>query len=217
MTSFLASNPAYELDQGQTRPCPSRKRRSILHFGSLIAFGILPLVAIAPLTAQAREMCGLTTFLDEWKAGTREKNFSAMCIALQGCSMFSDLVLGHRLQMARQEHEKSWRILLDVPQDVDISEGVTITVDDGEPMRVPPEFLEESPDGRAIILRPEVRSVVIDVLRKGRLVNWRYVRKDGKVIDVAIPIRPLRKVMDWASCTLQMLDAQARAMQQTGK
>ena len=181
----------------------------------VLAAGLL--LSSLPQPVQAREMCGLTTFLDEWKAGTREDNFSAMCIALQGCSIFSESVLGHRLQMARQVHEKSWRVLLDVPKEADLSEGVSIRVDDDEPMRVPPEFLEERADGRAIIIRPEVLGVVLSALRKGRLVNWHYVRKDGKEMDVAIPIRSLRKVMDWADCTLQKLNAQARAMQQMGK
>ena len=217
MALFLASNRTAALDQRQTRMTSAAWRKGFLCAGLALALISGLAVPLAPGAAQAKELCGLVTFLDEWKAGTREENFSAMCVALQGCSMFSDLVLGHRLQLSRQAHEKSWRVLLDVPKEADISEGVTIRVDDGEPMRVPPEFLDERPDGRAIIIRPEVLSVIVPALRKGKLVNWSYVRKDGKKMDVAIPIRPLRKVMDWANCTLQKLDAQARAMQQMGK
>ncbi len=169
---------------------------------------LLVLLVSAALCAPAAagEMCGLKTFLDEYKAGVRHKGYSSMCLALQGCSIFSDRVMGHRLQLARQRDEKQWTILLNLPQEADVSEGAELTVDKGEPMRVPPEFLEERGAGRAMAIDTRLTEVVLPELKKGKLLNWSYTTKEGRQVTVAIPLSGLGKVVDWAECTARKLD-----------
>lgn len=159
--------------------------------------------------AAARKMCGLETFLDQFRAGTRHEGASAMCIALQGCSVFSPHVAGHRLKFMRDAAKGQWRIQLTTPVPVDIGEGVVLKVDDGEEMRVPPEFLDEAPAGDGVVIRQEVAGVVMEGLRTGRLLNWRYVRKDGQPADVSFPVKPLIPVLDWADCTERTLNEMA--------
>jgi len=51
------------------------------------AAAVAGLLALAPASLLAGEMCGLTTFLDEIRAGVKHEGFSSMCIAGQGCSV----------------------------------------------------------------------------------------------------------------------------------
>ncbi len=159
--------------------------------------------------AEAGTMCGLKTFLDEFKAGVKHEGYSSMCLAWQGCSIFSDRVMGHRLQLAKQRDEKQWTVLLTLPREADVSEGVELQVDSGEPMRIPPEFLEERAAGRAIAISTKLTDVVLPELKKGKLLNWTYTRKGGRRDQVAIPLKGLEKVFDWAECTAKTLDDMA--------
>ncbi len=165
-------------------------------------------IAAAP-AAEAGTMCGLKTFLDEFKAGVKHEGYSSMCLAWQGCSIFSDRVMGHRLQLAKQRDEKQWTVLLTLPHEADVGEGVELQVDNGEPMRIPPEFLEERAAGRAIAISTKLTDVVLPELKKGKLLNWTYTRKDGRRDQVAIPLKGLGKVLDWAACTAKTLDEMA--------
>ena len=165
-------------------------------------------IAVAPV-AEAGTMCGLKTFLDEFKAGVKHEGFSSMCLAWQGCSIFSDRVMGHRLQLAKQRDEKQWTVLLTLPHEADVGEGVELQVDNGEPMRIPPEFLDERAAGRAIAISTKLTDVVLPELRKGKLLNWTYTHKDGRRDQVAIPLKGLDKVLDWAACTAKTLDEMA--------
>ncbi len=180
------------------------RRVSFLPVCAIVAAGVLAAPAVA------REMCGLETFLDEFRAGARHEGASAMCIALQGCSVFSPHVVGHRLKFMRDADKGQWRIRLSTPAPVDIGEGVVLKVDEGEEMRVPPEFLDEPPDGNGVVIRQEVAGVVMEALRKGHLLNWHYVRKDGKAADVSFPVTSLRPMLDWADCTERTLNDMAR-------
>ena len=179
------------------------------NFLAALALPLLAAAVTAP--ACAREVCGLTTFLDETMAGVKNKGYSAMCRAWEGCSIFSARAAGHRLQLARQDREKVWRVLLNTPPGAgaDISEGVELIVDKGEPMRVPPEFLEERADGRAIIISPKLTEVVLPELQKGKLLKWRYTLKGGKQVEAEIPLEGFAPVLGWADCIKPKLDAAA--------
>ncbi len=166
-------------------------------------------LAVSAPSAGAGTMCGLKTFLDEFKAGVKHEGYSSMCLAWQGCSIFSDRVMGHRLQLAKQRDEKRWTVLLTLPHEADVGEGVELQVDNGEPMRIPPEFLDERAAGRAIAIRTKLTDVVLPELRKGKLLNWTYTRRDGRRDQVAIPLKGLGKVLDWAECTAKTLDEMA--------
>ncbi len=177
----------------------------------VVALFCLAMLAAGALSdsAAARKMCGLETFLDGFRAGARHEGASAMCIALQGCSVFSPHVVGHRLKFMRDAARGRWRIQLSTPAPVDIGEGVVLKVDDGEEMRVPPEFLDEAPAGDGVVIRQEVAGVVMEALRKGRLLNWHYVRQDGKPADASFPVKPLLPLLDWADCTEKTLNDMA--------
>ncbi len=174
------------------------------------AAAVAGLLALAPASLLAGEMCGLTTFLDEIRAGVKHEGFSSMCIAGQGCSIFSEKVDGHRLQLARRDGEKEWLVLLNVPAEADISEGVELTVDKGEAMRVPPEFLEARAAGRAIAISNKLTGVVLPELKKGEALKWAYVLKSGKRQVVNIPLKGFGKVAGWAECAIRTLDDMAR-------
>lgn len=179
---------------------------SIMSRVLLLSALLATIPALAPPPARGREMCGLTTFLDETRAGAKYKTFSTMCLAAEGCSIFSNPVLGHRLQLARRAREKTWTILLNIPAEADISEGVTLSVDKGEPMRVPPEFLEERAAGRAIAISPKLTEAVLPELKKGEILNWRYSLKSGKDKTIPIPVKGLDKVLAWDACMNKALD-----------
>ncbi len=175
---------------------------------SLILLASACVLVFAPV-AEAGTMCGLKTFLDEFKAGVKHEGYSSMCLAWQGCSIFSDRVMGHRLQLAKQRDEKQWTVLLTLPHEADVGEGVELQVDNGEPMRIPPEFLEERAAGRAIAISTKLTDVVLPELKKGKLLNWTYTRKGGRRDQIAIPLKGLGKVLDWAACTAKTLDEMA--------
>ena len=173
---------------------------------SLLALSLAAIPAIT--TTQAREVCGLTTFLDETMAGVKHGAYSAMCRAFEGCSIFSARAADHRLQLAITGRDKVWSVLLNIPAgaQADISEGIELTVDSGEPMRVPPEFLEERADGRAIIISPKLTEVVLPELEKGKKLKWRYTLKGGKQVAVDIPLDGFAPVLKWAGCIRPKLD-----------
>jgi hypothetical protein len=180
---------------------------------AFITLGILGLgLALTAMPGMAREMCGLETFLDEFRAGARHEGASGMCIALQGCSVFSPYVVGHRMKFMRDGTRQQWHLMLSTPEPVDIGEGVVLKVDDGEEMRVPPEFLDEAPAGNGVVIRREVAGTVMQELRKGRLLNWHYVTRKGRAVDVAFPIKPLLPLLDWADCTEKTLNSLAEKM-----
>ena len=172
---------------------------------------VAPLAASAP-AALAGEMCGLKTFLDELKAGVKHEGFSSMCMAGQGCTIVSQHVVGHRLQLTLGRDEKAWRIMLTVPRAADLSEGVELVVDSGEPMRVPPEFLDDYAAGRAIAISPKLADVVLKALKPGKMLHWRYVLKGGEGAEAAIPLKGFGRVFDWAGCALKKLDETAGRM-----
>ncbi len=177
---------------------------------ALLALSLLATPLIwQPRPAAARDMCGLPTFLDELKAGTKYKTFSSMCLAFQGCSIFSNPVMGHRLQLAKLRDEKTWTIILNIPAEADISEGIELTVDTGEPMRVPPEFLEERGAGRAMAISTKLTEVVLPELKKGEMLTWRYTLKSGKQAETTIPVKGLAKVLAWDECMSKALEKMA--------
>ena len=163
-------------------------------------------VALLALTlsgaARAREMCGLETFLDANRAGTRYEDWSSMCVAGQGCVIISPRVVDHRLKLFREPGEdNAWLIKLETPDNfADLLEGVVLKVDDGEDMRVPPEFLREASDGRGMVIRAEVAPVVLKELLRGRLLHWSYKTDRGETVDVSIPVKKLAPVAKWAVC-----------------
>ena len=111
------------------------------------------------------------------------------CRAGRGCAIRGPEVAGARLQLSHPLEEKQWQVVVTLPEPADAAEGVELVVDDGAPMRVPYEFLDVRADGRALAIRPEVVDVVLDALKRGRRLEWRYVRKGGAarkaVFDIA--------------------------------
>jgi invasion protein IalB len=102
--------------------------------------------------------------------------------------------------------EKNWKVMLTVPKQVDLSAGVKLTVDNGEPMAVPAEFLNDFGAGRAISISPKLADTVLSALKPGKMLHWHYTMKDGKQADTTIPLKGFGRVFDWAGCALKKLD-----------
>ena len=139
-----------------------------------------------------------------WEADCREK---------AGCAIRGPEAAGHRLQLSRPLAAKHWQVVLSLPGPADATEGVELVVDDGEPMRVPYEFLDARAQGRALVIRPEVVGVVVKALRGGHRLDWRYTRKGGAARAARFDISCLPALLKAADAQL----AQMRAMRQLGK
>ena len=106
-------------------------------------------------------------------------------------------------------------MVLSLPEPADAAEGVALVVDGGEPMRIPYEFLEARAGGRAIAIRPEVADIVLDALKKGRRLEWRYTRKGGAARAVTFDIACLGAEGLFSAAEKRL--ATMRAMKQLGK
>lgn len=139
-----------------------------------------------------------------WEADCREK---------AGCAIRGPEVDGARLQFSRPLDAQHWQVVLSLPEPADAAEGVALVVDAGEPMRVPYEFLDVRARGRALAIRPEVVDVVLQALRSGRQLEWRYTRKGGAARATSFDIACLPALLRATDAQL----AQMRAMRQLGK
>ncbi len=181
---------------------------------ALILLAATALSGVSP--ARAEEMCGLETSSDGLRAAAKAGGFSSMCLALEGCAIYSAETGGHRLQLSRENARGVWIVLLSLPGGADVSEGVELIAGTGEPMRVPPEFLDERADGRAIAISAKLTDVVLEELRKAGTLRWRYVLKNGKQMEAVIPLAGLSEMLKWAGCAEKTLADAVRKKQGGG-
>ncbi len=156
----------------------------------------LPLLLVAGVAAWGQGDGGRRVVSD--CAMRQEKNdavitlaagaWEAECREGAGCAIRGPEVQGARLQFSRALDADRWQVVVTLPEPADAAEGVELVVDDGEPMRVPYEFLDVRANGRALAVRPEVADIVLDALKKGRTLRWRYTRKGGATRVVAFDI-----------------------------
>ncbi len=141
--------------------------------------------------------------------------WEAECRDGRGCAIRGPEVEGARLQLSHPLDTQHWQVVVSLPEPADAAEGVELVVDDGEPMRVPYEFLDVRAEGRALAIRPEVVDIVLDALKKGHRLEWRYVRKGGAARKAAFDIGCLG-AEGLLTATQKQL-ATLRAMKQLGK
>ncbi len=141
--------------------------------------------------------------------------WEAECREGRGCAIRGPEVRGHRLQLSHPVEDAHWNVVLSLPGEADAQAGVELVVDAGEPMRIPYEFLRVAAEGRVIGIRPEVVDIVLEALRKGRRLEWRYMDKAGKSLSETFDIACLGAggLLERAEKSL----AQMRAMKQLGK
>ena len=139
--------------------------------------------------------------------------WEADCREGAGCAIRGPAVNGARLQLSHPLDAQHWQVVLSLPEPADAAEGVALVVDAGEPMRVPYEFLDVRAQGRALAIRPEVVDVVLQALRDGQRLEWRYTRQGGAPRTARFDIACLPKLMKATDAQL----AQMRAMRQLGK
>lgn len=136
------------------------------------------------------------------------------CVQAAGCTLASEEVNGHRMQISRQLGRKAWEVVLSLPEVADAGAGLEYAVDGGAAQRIPPEFIEDRAGGRALAVRPEVTDVVVRDLKKGtKQARWRYRTKAGKEVRVDLPLAAFRPMLE----SMEKMLAEMGAMKQMGK
>ncbi len=172
-------------------------------------------VAEEPGKQAPAQACDITRTKTDYGHIHAAGGWEAECREGRGCAIRGPEVNGHRLQFSHPLADEHWSVVLTLPRAADAQAGVELVVDTGEPMRVPYEFLHVKAGGRVIGIRPEVVEIVLDALRKGRKLEWRYTDEAGKGESVTFDISCLGPggLLKLAETSL----ARMRAMKQMGK
>lgn len=190
-------------------PMEERQMRKM----AILALAMWLMGATAMAGQQAAPACELKRMQDKGVVMLDAGSWEAECREGAGCAIRGPEVDGARLQLSHPLKAQHWQVVLSLPEPADAAEGVELVLDDGEPLRVPYEFLDARAQGRALAIRPEVVDVVLQELRAGRRLEWRYTRKGGAARAVRFDIACLPALLKAADVQL----AQIRAMHQIGK
>ncbi len=160
--------------------------------------------------------CTIKATGDDLHEEMRAGGWRAVCVKQgNGCALHLRNDAGYLLQLARKYDGGQWRVALTLPQgrQMDVGEGAELMVDDGEPQRIPPEFLEDRAKGRAVAARLEIGDVLMDLLRSGRRLQWRYTMLGGGQEQAEFDLSCLPGL----ATAVEKKLAQMRAMRQLGK
>ena len=160
--------------------------------------------------------CAIKAMQDDLHEELRAGAWRAVCVKQgNGCALHLRNDAGYLLQLAHRFDGGQWRVALTLPEGrrMDVGAGVALVVDGGEPQRIPPEFLEDRADGRAVAARLEVGDAVMDLLRSGKRLQWRYTAKGG---GEEMAVFDLSCLPGLATAVEKKL-ARMRAMKQLGK
>lgn len=183
---------------------------AIVAIVAIVAALALPGAAAAAQNPAMREMCGLRTNYDPPRAGVTHAGFSALCEARSGCAIHGAAVEGHRLRLLKRGHGKTWRVLFALPAEADLSEGVELAVDGGEPQRIPPEFLIDTGGGVSVRIDEKLSDVVLEMLDGGKALTIAYTTRQGEKRRVTLSLEGLKKMRDWAACALGRLNGNGK-------
>ena len=167
----------------------------------------LPLLLSAP--AGAQEVCGLPARLTPDYGLAMHGAFQTTC-QKNGCTVIGRSVERHRVMLSRKADTATWQIWLTLADRADVSEGVELIIDGGEPQRIPPEFLIDTGGGVSVRIDEKLSDVVLEMLDGGKALTIAYTTRQGEKRRVTLSLEGLKKMRDWSVCALGKLNGNGK-------
>ena len=163
---------------------------------------IVAMLALVPL-ASAKSLCVGGEF------GMVSHDYRAVCNAAKSCVVdtFNPLGVGFSFSISRKNADAAWIIAFRTGTvQPDLSEGIEITVDDGEAMRIPFEFLSkqqasgDSLKAPAIMIDKTLTDIVMEPLLSGKQLHWQYTDMKAKAVSADFSLKGLGATIEWIKC-----------------
>ena len=167
-----------------------------------------------PLSVQAKTLCGEKTHMKFGETRIYARNYIGTCRPDGSCAAVtyklnkgtskSDAPLGwdHRLTITRKQPDAPWQIVLTAVSVVpDISEGITMKVDNDDADAVPYEFLRPEQAINEMSIDTKLSDILLAKFKAGNNVAWTYtVKGSGDMANTMFSLIGLTQAMKWLAC-----------------